>query len=156
MIIFKYREISKPGKVRGFLKLKKEKKNRRLFYCIILLPRRDLPPPLLFPNRLARCEESRVEHPNLSLSLSLSDPRPLALARSHNHTLLSENPFKAMVKETLAAPSSSSPSSSSSTASLSDTNLPPPEDAWIDTYHKLLPHWQSLSHTHLVLFPPLP
>ncbi|KAH7547256.1 peroxisome biogenesis protein 2 isoform X1 [Ziziphus jujuba] len=28
---------------------------------------------------------------------------------------------------------------------MSGTNLPPPQDAWVHTYHKLLPHWQSLS-----------
>lgn len=57
----------------------------------------------------------------------------------------------AMDKEILAAPSSSS---SSSTASMSNTNLPPPEDAWFDPYQKLLPHWQSHSRSsHQVLLP---
>ncbi|KAB1218538.1 Peroxisome biogenesis protein 2 [Morella rubra] len=61
-----------------------------------------------------------------------------------------------MDKETLAAPSSSSSSSSassSSTASTSSTNLPPPEEAWVDTYQKLLPQWQSLSHSHQAAIP---
>ncbi|KAF3450723.1 hypothetical protein FNV43_RR06812 [Rhamnella rubrinervis] len=31
---------------------------------------------------------------------------------------------------------------------MSGNNLPPPEDAWIHTYHKLLPRWQSLSLSH--------
>ncbi|KAG6733676.1 hypothetical protein I3843_01G226600 [Carya illinoinensis] len=39
------------------------------------------------------------------------------------------------------------PPSSSSTASMTNTNLPPPEDAWFDPYQKLLPHWQSHSHS---------
>lgn len=33
-------------------------------------------------------------------------------------------------------------------ASMSGSNLPPPEDAWIHTYHKLLPQWLSLSLSH--------
>lgn len=37
-------------------------------------------------------------------------------------------------------------------ASSSSSSRPPPEDAWVDTYLKLLPHWQSLSlcnHTNI-------
>ncbi|KAI4329230.1 hypothetical protein L6164_021517 [Bauhinia variegata] len=39
-------------------------------------------------------------------------------------------------------------SSSSSTGEMSSSGLPPPPDAWLDTCHKLLPHWESLSLSH--------
>lgn len=29
-------------------------------------------------------------------------------------------------------------------------SIPPPQDEWIDTYQKLLPHWQSLALSHQV------
>nr|GLL17779.1 peroxisome biogenesis protein 2 [Ipomoea trifida] len=54
-----------------------------------------------------------------------------------------------MVRETLASSSSSSPSGSPSTS----INPPPPEDAWINTYQKLIPRWQSLTPSHQSAIP---
>ncbi|KAK9229044.1 hypothetical protein WN944_022001 [Citrus x changshan-huyou] len=32
-------------------------------------------------------------------------------------------------------------------------SIPPPQDEWIDTYQKLLPHWQSLALSHQTIIP---
>ncbi|KAI4355615.1 hypothetical protein L6164_004371 [Bauhinia variegata] len=39
-------------------------------------------------------------------------------------------------------------SSSSSTAAMNSGGLPPSPNAWLDTSHKLLPHWESFSLSH--------
>lgn len=38
----------------------------------------------------------------------------------------------------------------SSTSSSNNRNSPPPEDAWINTYRKLLPEWQSIAASQQV------
>ncbi|GFZ04178.1 Pex2/Pex12 N-terminal domain-containing protein [Actinidia rufa] len=52
-----------------------------------------------------------------------------------------------MQRESLA--SSSSPFSTPSTSD----NRPPPEDAWVDTYQRLLPQWQSLALSSQSIIP---
>jgi len=53
-----------------------------------------------------------------------------------------------MQRETLASSSSSSSSPSSSSY-----GNPPPEDAWVDTYLRLLPQWQSLTPSNQPIIP---
>ncbi|KAG5537737.1 hypothetical protein RHGRI_025001 [Rhododendron griersonianum] len=48
-----------------------------------------------------------------------------------------------MQRETLASSSTSS----------SSYNNPPPQDAWVDTYLRLLPHWQSLTPSNQPIIP---